>query len=119
VAKKRTPSRKSSSSSRSSSRKSASTKKGAKKAARPVRKAPRRRAKSIDSGDGSQINLNPIKLQLSEQIDAFEKRLGGLQARATLTPKELETYDKLEQLKALNLRLGELCSPTMVIPVSS
>jgi hypothetical protein len=115
VAKKRKTSRKSS----SSTRKSASTKKGAKKAVRPVRKAARRRAKSSDSGDGSQINLNPIKLQLSEQIDAFEKRLGGLQARATLTPKELETYDKLEQLKELNQRLGQLCSPTMVIPVSS
>ena len=118
MAKKRTPSRKSSSS-RSSSRKSASKKKSAKKAARPVRKASRRRAKSINTGDGSQINLNPIKLQLKEQIDAFEKRLGGVEARATLTPKELETYDKLEQLKVLNRRLGELCSPTMVIPVSS
>jgi hypothetical protein len=110
VAKKRTPPRKS-----SSSRKSASAKKGAKKARRPVRKAPRRRAKSIAAGDGSEINLNPIKKQLKDQIDAFEKRLGGAEGRAAATPKELETYDKLDQLRALNLRLGQLCSPTMVI----
>ena len=115
MAKKRTPSRKSS----SSTRKSASTKKGAKKAARPVRKAPRKRAKSIGDYDGSVIDLNPVKKDLRAQIDAFEKRLGKVEERATLTPKELETYDKLEQLKALNLRLGQICSPSMVIPVSS
>lgn len=119
MAKKRTPSRKSSSSSRSSSRKSASKKKSAKKAVRPVRKASRRRAKSTGEYDGSVIDLNPVKKELRAQIDAFEKRLGGAEGRAAATPKQQETYEKLDQLKALNLRLGELCNPTMVIPVSS
>jgi predicted nucleic acid-binding Zn-ribbon protein len=119
VAKKRTPSRKSASSSRSSSRKSASKKKSGKKGARPVRKAARKRAKSTGEYDGSVINLNPMKKELRAQIEAFEKRLGGAEARAAATPKQQENYEKLDQLKALNLRLGELCSPTMVIPVSS
>lgn len=119
MAKKRTPSRKSSSSARKSASAKKGAKKGAKKAARPVRKAPRKRAKSIGDGDGSVIDLNPVKKDLRAQIDLFERRLGKVEERATLTPKELETYDKLEQLKALNLRLGQICSPSMVIPVSS
>lgn len=100
MAKKRTPSRKSSSSST----------KRARKAARPARKAASKRAKPRG------VDFNPVKKQLRAQIEKLEKQMGGAAARAAAAPADEGAYRTLDRLKALNRELTDMCFPTMVIP---
>ena len=94
MAKKRTPPRRSSSSKR------------VKKPSRPTRKAAAKQAKP-------KVDFRPVKKQIRAHIARLERRLGGPEARAAAAdPKEFETLD---QLRALNLQLTAMCSPTMVI----
>jgi uncharacterized protein (DUF1501 family) len=99
VVKKRTPTRKAS-----------SKKKPARKAARPARKAAAPRARAAAGG----VDFNPVKKQLRAHIAKLERQLGGPEARATAV--DLKAFDTLDQLKALNQQLSDLCQPTMVIP---
>ena len=99
MAKKRKPSRKSS---------SPSTKR-ARKAARAPRRATSKRA------EPKGVDFNPVKRQLRAQIEKLEKRLGGPAARATAAPADEEAFKTLDRLKAVNREMTSLCFPSMVI----
>lgn len=97
MAKKRTPTRKSS-----------TARKRVTKAARPRRKKATARAMPTRG-----VNFNPVKRELRAHIAKLEKQLGGAEGRAAAPDQR--AYETLDQLKALNAQLTNICQPTMVI----
>ena len=86
--------------------KPSSSKKRVKKA-KPVRKAASTRAKARG------VDFKPVKRQLRAHIAKLEKQLGGPEARAAAV--DLQGWEALDQLKALNDQMTNICQPTMVI----